>query len=151
MSDSHSLPSWQALLKAVAVAAVLASALDVAIQFWLTPLGWSPGMIIDLFAIGAIMGFIFASALALAIAVPLVRTLARSGHFEPVVLVFAGAVLGLLASILFSALGNTYQFMSGPAFWQSFVVNGVFGMLAGGLWGVFEKPNRPGDFSQSRA
>ena len=132
-------PVWQSLLTAIVVAAVIASALEIAFQFWLTPLGWSAGMLTGLFAIGALVGVLVAGALGAAVGLPLGRLLARRGRFAPVFLMIIGALLGTLCATLFSALGNTYEFMSGFAFWRSFTLDGAMGALIGLLWWLFEK------------
>lgn len=132
-------PIWRTLLTAIVVAAVIASALDLAFQFWLTPLGWSAGMLTGLFAIGALVGVLVAVALGAVVGLPLGRLLARRGRFASTTLMIIGASLGALCAILFSALGNTYAFMSGFAFWRSFAVDGAMGALIGLLWWLFEK------------
>ena len=139
LSQMERAPSLQALLKATAIASIFASALNVAIHFWRTPLGWSPGMIMGLFGIGAVLGFILAAVVALSIGLSLARMLDRKSQFRPAILMLVGAVLGATVSILLSALGNSYVFMSGPGFWQSFTVEAFTGFLAGGLWWAFEK------------
>jgi hypothetical protein len=132
-------PSWQSMLKAILVAAVVASILDVAVQFWSTPLGWSAAIILGLFAIHALFGLLTAAALGAVVGLPLSRLLARQGKFEPVTLVIVGALLGALAAIIFSALGNSYVLMSGFGFWKSFAVDGAMGAVIGFFWWVFEK------------
>lgn len=132
-------PTWQLMLRAILVAAVAASVLDLAVQIWRTPLGWSAGMIIGMFAISALAGALIAAALGLVFGLPLGRLLARRGKFEPASLVIVGALLGALTATIFSALGNTYVFMSGFGFWKSFAVDGAMGALIGLLWWVFEK------------
>ena len=132
-------PSWQSMLKAILVAAVVVSVLDLAVQFWRTPLGWSAGTIIGIFAISALGGFLIAAILGLVTGLPLGRLLARKGKFEPASLTIVGTLLGALAATIFSALGNTYEFMSGFAFWKSLAMDCAMGALIGSMWWVFEK------------
>ena len=132
------LPTWQSLLTATVVAAVIASGLDLGLQFWLTPLGWSAGMFIGLFAIGAFAGILVAAAVGMIVGLPLGRLLSRRARFAPSALMIIGALLGALCAILFSALGNTYVFMSGFAFWRSFAVDGAMGAMIGLMWWLFE-------------
>jgi hypothetical protein len=127
------------MIGATLVAAVVASVIDLAIQFWFTPFGWSAGVAFGLFAIGALIGFLVSAALGVVVGLPLGRLLARQGKFEPASLIIVGALLGVLAATIFSALGNTYDFMSGIGFWKSFVVDGTMGALIGHFWWVFEK------------
>jgi hypothetical protein len=132
-------PSWQSMLKAILVAAVVASFLELAVQLWRTPLGWSAGMTGTLFVISALAGFLVAVVLGMVTGLPLARLLARKGKFEPISLVLVGTLLGALTATIFSALGNTYQFISGFAFWQSLVIDSAMGALIGFLWWAFEK------------
>jgi hypothetical protein len=127
------------MIGAILVGAVVASVIDLAIQFWLTPLGWSAGVAFGLFAIGALIGFLVSAALGVVVGLPLGRLLARQGKFEPTSLIIVGALVGLLAATIFSALGNTYVFMSGIGFWKSFVVDGTMGAVVGLFWWVFER------------
>lgn len=127
------------MLGAILVASVVATVLDLAIQIWHRPLGWSAGMIIGLFAIGALAGVGIAAALGLVVGLPLSRRLTRKGKFEPASLILVGALLGALTAISFSALGNAYVFMSGFGFWKSFVVDSTMGALIGLFWWVFEQ------------
>ena len=99
-------------------------------------------MAIGLFAIGAVIGFVVAAALAYAVGLPLGRLVARHGYFQPAILVLLGALLGTLTSVLFSALGNTYIFMAGMGFWQSVATNSLSGSLAGYLWWLLEERRR---------
>lgn len=96
-------------------------------------------MILAYLGIGVAAGFVLAGAVALGIALPFGRLLARRGYFRRLVLFISGAVFGALLSILASALGNTYVFMSGQGFWDSFIVAAFFGAMAGYLWWVLEK------------
>ena len=127
------------MIRAISVAAVVAAVLDLAVEIWRTPLGWSADMIIGLFVINAVAGVLMAAALGVVVGLPLGRLLARKGKFGPASLVIVGALLGALTATIFSALGNTYVFMSGFAFWKSFAADGAMGALIGLFWWVFEK------------
>lgn len=132
-------PSWQSLISAIFIAGVVAAVLDLAVQIWRTPLGWSAAMIIGLFALTALASFVIAAALGVVVGLPLGRLLAQRGKFEPARLIIVGALLGALTATIFSALGNTYVFMSGFGFWKSFALDGAMGALIGFFWWVFEK------------
>lgn len=133
--------SWQQMLKAILVAALVAAVLDTLIQVWRTPVGWSTKMILGLLAIDALVGFLGALAVGLLIGLPVSRLLVRKERFERATLAFAGALLGALVAIILSAFGNTYVFMSGIGFWQSFVVDAAMGATAGFLWWLLETRN----------
>jgi hypothetical protein len=96
-------------------------------------------MFVGLFAIGALVSALVAAALGAIVGMPLGRLLARKRRFAPATLMFVGGLVGALSAVLFSALGNTYVFVSGLAFWRSFAADGMMGALIGLLWWSLEK------------
>jgi hypothetical protein len=128
------MPSWQSLLKALLLASLVSSALDLAIHYWRTPLGWTPQALARFYLATALTWLLLASVVGLLIGLPLARFAARKGRFRAVNAAAVGAILGFLSEIALSALGNTYRFMSGIGFWQSFWIAGFGAALAGYLW-----------------
>ena len=139
MSERVVVPSWQSLLKALLIAMVFSSAVDVAIQYWRTPLGWTPQILLGVYLVTVVIDFLLAAVVGLLVGLPLARLAVRKGWFRAALVTALAIVLGFLTEIALSALGNTYRFMSGIAFWQSFWVAGFGGGLAGYLWWWQEK------------
>ncbi len=127
------------MIAAVVVSAVVGSVLDVAVELYRTPLGWSAGMIIGLFAISALSGVLIALPFGTVFGLPVGRLLAREGKFKPAALMIVGALIGALVAILLSAVGDTYMFMAGFAFWKALAVDTAMGAVSGLFWWIFEK------------
>lgn len=133
------MPSWQSLLKALIIAVLISSAIDLATHYWRTPLGWTPQLLLGVYLVTVATSFLLAVVVGLAIGLPLARLAARKGWFRAHIVTAVAAILGFLTEIALSALGNTYRFMSGIAFWQSFWIAGFGAGLAGYVWWSLEK------------
>ena len=131
-------PAWQSLLGALLIAVPVTTALDIAFQLWLTPLGWTLQLIIGSFILKLLFGLIFAAAIGFLLGLPIARLISRQGRFRPAIVALIGAILGFSAAVLLSALGNSYLFMSGFSFWRSFAFGGLTGLIIGYLWWAFD-------------